>query len=121
MESHGHMNTRTDYTKERIPGEGYYSLHSNNKEESHITSPWPQSDDGAVYKSPAEDETERVSNLHPRAYQFRANNNFFGGRTAFYTQLNSELNEKEGITLSVEQKPATYNSAAGLWMEPTMV
>jgi len=34
---------------------------------------------------------ERVSILEPLSYLRRADNNFFGGRTTFYTQLGSEI------------------------------
>jgi len=44
MESHGHMNLRTDYDPSRIPGEGYYSLHSNNADEANVKAPWPVED-----------------------------------------------------------------------------
>jgi len=41
MESHGHMNQRTDYTAERVPGEGFYNLKSNNKDEASVKPVWP--------------------------------------------------------------------------------
>jgi len=43
MESHGHMNLRTDYTPSRIAGEGYYSLKSANAAEANVSPPWPGS------------------------------------------------------------------------------
>ena len=52
-----------------------------------------------AYKSPAEDETEKVSVLQPLSYYRRSNDNFFGGRTTFYNQIGSELNEKEGVEI----------------------
>lgn len=91
MEGHGHMNLRTDYTSTRVPGEGFYTLHSNNAAEAGVDPvPWPVT----PYErpaAPAEDETERVQTLQPLSYLRRADNNFFGGRTAFYTQLDSEI------------------------------
>lgn len=41
MEGNGHMNMRTDYTPERIEGEGYYNLKSNNKDEAKVSAVWP--------------------------------------------------------------------------------
>jgi len=104
MEGHGIMNQRTDYTAPRVEGEGYYNLKSNNEAEAGVAAVWPNDAQNVPYERPAppkEDETERVLELQPRSYQFRANNNFFGGRTAFYAQTDSELNEKEGVTLNV--------------------
>ena len=87
MESHGIMNQRTDYESTRVPGEGYYTLKTNNADEASVDPVWKDSifdEKIPAYKSPAEDETERVSILQPLSYQRRADNNFFGGRTAFY-------------------------------------
>ena len=93
MEQNGHMNLRTDYTPERIAGEGFYTLKSNNAAEANVEGPWPQ--EAYVRPAPpAEGETERVAELQPTAYEFRANHNFFGGRTAFYAQTDSKLNAK---------------------------
>lgn len=83
MEQHGHMNLRTDYTSPRIAGEGFYTLKSNNAAEAGVSPPWPETPYVAP-AAPAEDETERVSVLQPTSYESRANNNYFGGRTAFY-------------------------------------
>ena len=41
MEGNGHMNQRTDYTAERIEGEGYYNLKSNNADEAGVKPVWP--------------------------------------------------------------------------------
>lgn len=82
------MNMRTDYTPERIAGEGFYTLKSNNAAEAGAKSPWPE----VPYvrpAPPAEGETERVLELQPQSYEFRANHNFFGGRTAWYAQTDS--------------------------------
>jgi hypothetical protein len=83
MEGHGHMNLRTDYDPQRKAGEGYYTLKSNNADEAGVPQVWAD-DEIPAYKSPAEDEAEKLSVLQPLSYQFRANNNFFGGRTTFY-------------------------------------
>jgi hypothetical protein len=37
--------------------------------------------------------------LEPIKYLRRADNNFFGGRTTWYNQIDSQLNEKNGITI----------------------
>lgn len=121
MESHGHMNERTDYDAQRKEGEGYYNLKSNNAAEANVKAVWPKDKENVPYERPAppkENETERVLELQPHSYEFRANNNFFGGRTTFYAQTDSELNQKESTTLDVA---AHYNKEAGVWMEPTMV
>lgn len=52
MESHGHMNERTDYTSTRVPGEGYYTLKSNNADESGVATVWEE-DKLPEYKDPA--------------------------------------------------------------------
>ena len=83
MESLGHMNERTDYDPIRKPGEGYYTLKSNNADEAKVEPVW-KDDELPEYKSPAEDEFEKVSVLQPLAYLRRADNNFFGGRTTFF-------------------------------------
>ena len=105
MEGNGHMNKRTDYTPERIEGEGYYNLKSANEAEAHVDpAVWPKDPQNVPYERPAapkENETEQVLELQPHSYQFRANNNFFGGRTTFYAQTDSKLDEKEGVTLNV--------------------
>jgi hypothetical protein len=41
MEGNGHMNARTDYTPQRVEGEGYYNLKSANKDEEKVKAPWP--------------------------------------------------------------------------------
>jgi len=67
MESHGLMNLRTDYTAPRIPGEGYYTLKTNNAAEASVKAPWPET----PYErpvAPAEGETERVLELQPNEY-----------------------------------------------------
>lgn len=38
---------------------------------------------------------EKVSTLQPLSYLRRADNNFFGGRTAFYAQLDSEIRKED--------------------------
>ena len=118
------MNERTDYDSQRKEGEGYYNLKSANKDEDHVEAVWPKDKENVPYERPPppkENEPEQVLELQPHSYQFRANNNFFGGRTTFFTQTDSKLNEKEGMTLDVEKQPAHYNAEAGVWMEPTMV
>lgn len=117
MEGLGHMNERTDYDSTRKPGEGYYTLKSNNADEAKVEQVWPDAE-LPKYKSPAENETEQVSILQPLSYEFRADNNFFGGRTTFYNQIGSELNEKEGV--EIQSKPV-YNEKYGLWMGPSLV
>lgn len=117
MESLGHMNERTDYSPQRVPGEGYYTLKSNSADEAGVEQVWKDPELPA-YKSPAEDEFEKVSVLQPLAYLRRADNNFFGGRTTFYNQIGSELNEKEGV--EIQSKPV-YNEKYGLWMGPSLV
>lgn len=93
MEGHGHMNLRTDYSSQRVPGEGFYTLKTNNAAEAGVEGPWP--DTPYVRPAPpAENETERVQVLQPSSYLRRADNNFFGGRTAWYTQLDSKLEDK---------------------------
>ena len=95
MEGNGHMNMRTDYTSERVAGEGYYNLKSNNADEAGVAPVWPNDAQNVPYVRPAapkEDETEQVSTLQPLAYMRRANDNFFGGRTTFYNQIGSEMN-----------------------------
>jgi len=87
------MNLRTDYSKERVPGEGYYTLHSNNADEAKAEGPWA-AEPLAPPPTPAEGETERVLALQPMSYQRRADNNFFGGRTTWFTQTGSELEDK---------------------------
>ena len=117
MMSHGIMNPTTDYTPTRKAGEGYFTLKSNNADEAGVETVWPE-DVIPAYKSPAEDEFEKVSVLQPLSYLRRADNNFFGGRTTFYNQIGSELNEKEGI--EIQSKPV-YNEKYGLWMGPSLV
>lgn len=87
------MNERTDYDSTRKAGEGYYTLKSNNADEAAVPTVWEE-DKIPAYQSPAEDEFEKVSVLQPLSYLRRADNNFFGGRTTFYNQIGSELNEK---------------------------
>jgi len=41
MMSHGIMNQITDYTSERVPGEGYYTLKTNNADEASVPEVWP--------------------------------------------------------------------------------
>lgn len=52
------------------------------------------------------------------SYLRRADNSFFGGRTTFYNQVDSEMNEKEGVQIS--SKPY-YDSKNGLWMGPSLI
>ena len=80
-------------------GEGYYSLKSN---EASMSQKYAAEADDPVETDP--NEPERVSDLQPLKYEYRANNNFFGGRTTFYTQVGSA---------------AYYNEDAGLWMGPS--
>lgn len=40
MMSHGHMNAVTDYTSQRVPGEGYYTLKTNNAAEADVPTVW---------------------------------------------------------------------------------
>jgi len=93
MEQHGHMNLRTDYSAQRVPGEGYYTLATNNAAEAKVDAPWP-SEPYVRPAAPAEGETERVHVLQPLSYQRRADNNFFGGRTTWYNQIDSQLEDK---------------------------
>ena len=58
------MNERTDYNPLRQKGEGYYSLVSNSGDEAHIKSPWPEAE-AELYKSPAQNQAEQVSELQP--------------------------------------------------------
>lgn len=61
MEGNGHMNMRTDYTPERIEGEGYYNLKSNNQAEANVKPVWPNDAQNVPYERPAppkENETE---------------------------------------------------------------
>ena len=93
MEGNGHMNMRTDYSSQRVPGEGYYTLASNNAAEAGVAAVWPE-EPLAPPPTPAEGETERVQVLQPMSYQRRADNNFFGGRTTWFSQIGSELEDK---------------------------
>jgi hypothetical protein len=36
------MNERTDYTSTRVPGEGYYTLKSNNADEASVPVVWEE-------------------------------------------------------------------------------
>jgi len=57
------MNPTTDYNPLRKKGEGYYTLKTNNADEANVEDVWPNSifdRDIPAYKSPAEDETEKV-------------------------------------------------------------
>jgi len=107
MEGHGHMNMRTDYSSNRVAGEGFYTLKSNNADEASVEAPWPE-EPYVAPAAPAEGETERVQVLQPMSYLRRADNNFFGGSTAWYAQLDSDV------------KPE-YDEKHGLWMGPELV
>jgi hypothetical protein len=61
MEGNGHMNLRTDYSPNRVEGEGYYNLATNNKDEENVKAPWPRDPQNVPYVRPAppkENETE---------------------------------------------------------------
>jgi len=118
MEGNGHMNLRTDYESKRVAGEGYYTLHSNNAAEANVKGPWA-SEEIPAPPTPAEGETERVQVLQPMSYLRRADTNFFGGRTAWYSQLDSDLEDKSGVALEKIEHAAEFKS--GVWMEPTMI
>lgn len=68
MESLGHMNERTDYDPLRKRGEGYYTLKSNSASEADVEEPVWKETKIPAYKSPAEDEFEKVSVLQPLSY-----------------------------------------------------
>ena len=70
------------------------------------------------YESPAEDETEKVQVLQPLSFLRRADTNFFGGRTTWYNQVDSEINEKEGVQIATQPH---YDEKHGLWMGPSLV
>ena len=42
MESHGFMNQRTDYESTRVPGEGYYTLKTNNADNVNAAASFPE-------------------------------------------------------------------------------
>ena len=117
MQQYGHMNPTTDYNPQRKAGEGYFTLKTNNADEAGVPKVWAEPEIPA-YQSPAEEETEKVSVLQPLSYLRRADNNFFGGRTTWYNQIGSELNEKGGV--EIQDKPV-YNEKYGLWMGPSLV
>jgi len=123
MESHGHMNARTDYDEKRKSGEGYYTLKSNNAEEAADVK-W---EDIAPLDEMEGDDTEKVLDLQPLSYQNRAIMNYFGYRTTFYGQLEQDIhyNKKDGLWMGpslvqteVEVKDSYYNKEAGIWMGP---
>ena len=81
---HGFHNP-TDYDSQRKPGEGYYGLDTNNLAEKGSEKVWPESVQNKENEFAEEGvNTEKVNYLEPRLYENRANNNFFGGRTAWY-------------------------------------
>jgi len=109
MEGHGHMAQRTDYEPKRNSGEGYYTLKSNNADEAADVKWEPIQ----PLENLAEDDTEKVFDLQPLAYQARAIMNYFGYRTTFYGQLEEDVHTEEMLPY--------YNKEAGLWMGPSLV
>lgn len=64
MESLGHMNERTDYTPNKVSGDGYYTLKSNNAEEASDVKWEPI----APLENLESDDTEKVLSLQPLSY-----------------------------------------------------
>lgn len=57
--------------------------------------------------------TEKVSVLQPLSYLRRADNNFFGGRTTFYTQLESQIKGADDEDDVVDGQTEADNAAPG--------
>lgn len=112
MESHGHMNTRTNYEPKKSSGDGYYTLKSNNADEAADVK-WEPIE---PLENLAQNDTEKVSDLYPDAYQARAIMNYFGYRTTFYNQLEEDIHQEAEATMTPH-----YNKEAGLWMGPSLL
>merc|ERR1712178_220873 len=55
---------------------------------------------------------EKISVLQPLSYLRRADNNFFGGRTTFYTQLDSQIKKDDEDDDVVEGQTGADNVAS---------
>jgi len=75
-----------DYSSQRVPGEGYYPLKSNNADEQSVEPVWPNSIQNVESDFKITNiEPEKDMVMEPIKYLRRADNNFFGPRTAWYS------------------------------------